>query len=83
MSAALTVEHVSVQLGGRPIVEDVSFSVEHGEWVTLIGPNGAGKTTLLRALIGETSLQGGELANDALDLARLAGVEARGGLVEQ
>ena len=47
---ALAVEHVTVELGGRPIVEDVSFAVEHGEWVTLIGPNGAGKTTLLRAL---------------------------------
>ena len=33
-------------------MDGVSFSVEHGEWVTLIGPNGAGKTSLMRAIAG-------------------------------
>ena len=70
MSAALTVEHVSVELGGRPIVEDVSFSVEHGEWVTLIGPNGAGKTTLLRAVAGLLAHRG-TIAIDGRPLRRL------------
>ncbi len=70
MSAALTVEHVSVELGGRPIVEDVSFSVEHGEWVTLIGPNGAGKTTLVRAVAGLLAHRG-TIAIDGRPLRRL------------
>ena len=43
---------VSVELGGRRVVDRVSASVARGEWVSLIGPNGAGKTTVLRAVAG-------------------------------
>ncbi len=43
---------ITVRLGGRPVLEDVSISVEPGEIVTLIGPNGSGKTTLVRAILG-------------------------------
>ncbi len=50
------------ELGGDPLFDGVSFKVERRNRVALSGPNGAGKTTLLRALVGETSLQGGELA---------------------
>ena len=50
--AALELGHVTVRLGGRNVVDGVSFSVEHGDWVTLIGPNGAGKTSLMRAIAG-------------------------------
>jgi zinc/manganese transport system ATP-binding protein len=50
--AVLSVESVSVSLGGRGILADVSFSVRPGEFVGLIGSNGAGKTTLLRVILG-------------------------------
>ena len=49
---ALALERVTVELGGRNVVDGVSFVVEQGDWVTLIGPNGAGKTSLLRAVAG-------------------------------
>jgi ATP-binding cassette, subfamily F, member 3 len=49
------------ELGGDPLFDGVSFKVERRDRVALSGPNGAGKTTLLRALVGETSLQGGDL----------------------
>jgi ATP-binding cassette subfamily F protein 3 len=50
------------ELSGDPLFDNVSFKVERRDRVALSGPNGAGKTTLLRALVGETSLQAGELA---------------------
>jgi zinc/manganese transport system ATP-binding protein len=49
---ALQVEDVSVSLGGRRVLDQVSFSVEAGEFCGLIGSNGAGKTTLLRLILG-------------------------------
>jgi iron complex transport system ATP-binding protein len=54
----LSLENLSVSLGGRTIVEDVSITVGTGEVVGLIGPNGAGKTTLLRAAQGLVPFKG-------------------------
>jgi len=46
-------ENVSVELGGRRILEDLSFLIMNGVRIGLVGPNGSGKTTLLRLLTGE------------------------------
>ncbi len=48
----LEVDDLSVSLGGRPVLRQVSFTVEAGGFCGLIGANGAGKTTLLRAILG-------------------------------
>ena len=48
----LIVDDVSVALGGRKVLSNVSLTADNGELVGLIGPNGAGKTTLLRAIRG-------------------------------
>jgi cobalamin transport system ATP-binding protein len=55
---ALEFRSVSVELGGARILEGISGSVEHGEWVTVIGPNGSGKSTLLRAIAGLVHREG-------------------------
>ncbi len=47
----LEANHLSVTIGGKAIVRDVSFTVDAGETLMLIGPNGAGKTTLIRAIM--------------------------------
>ena len=55
---AVALERVVVEVAGRRIVDDVSFAVETGAWISLLGPNGAGKTTLLRVLAGLRSFRG-------------------------
>src|SRR5438093_7929456 len=60
--AVVIASNLRKELAGDPLFEGVSFKVERRDRVALSGPNGAGKTTLLRALAGETSLQGGDLA---------------------
>src|SRR4051812_25992816 len=50
------------ELSGSVLFDGVSFKVERTDRLALAGPNGAGKTTLLRALAGQVSLEGGELA---------------------
>lgn len=48
----LTLDRLSVRLGGREVVRDVSLHVGAAELVGLVGPNGAGKTSLMRAALG-------------------------------
>src|SRR5215472_6779332 len=60
--AVLIASNLRKELAGAPLFDGVSFKVERRDRLALAGPNGAGKTTLLRALTGEVSLEGGELA---------------------
>ena len=48
----ISLEHIEVKLGGRPILQDVSLSINQGEFIVILGPNGAGKTTLIKLLLG-------------------------------
>ena len=49
---SIRVEHVSKSFSEYPALEDVSLTIEDGEFVALLGPSGSGKTTLLRILAG-------------------------------
>ena len=60
--AVLIASGLRKEFSGDPLFDGVSFRLRRGDRLALAGPNGAGKTTLLRALVGETSLQAGELA---------------------
>ncbi|HWK42757.1 MAG TPA: ATP-binding cassette domain-containing protein [Croceibacterium sp.] len=49
----ITINNLTVRLGGRAILQDASATVPSGARVGLIGRNGAGKSTLMKALIGQ------------------------------
>lgn len=57
----LRAQNISVRLGERDVLMDVSLEVPPNKIVALLGPNGAGKTTLLRALNGTVPLSSGEI----------------------
>jgi iron complex transport system ATP-binding protein len=82
--AALTLDRATVELGGRDVVDGVSFAVERGDWVTLIGPNGAGKTSLLRAVAGLVGHRGEiRLDGDAVHSLRRREIARRVAIVPQ
>ncbi|MEF8778272.1 MAG: metal ABC transporter ATP-binding protein [Natronomonas sp.] len=52
MSAVIEAENVTFAYGETTAVEDVSLTIDDGDFLGLIGPNGSGKTTLLHLMIG-------------------------------
>jgi ABC-type Mn2+/Zn2+ transport system ATPase subunit len=61
VTTALRARGVTVELGGRRVLDDVSFEVARGEFACLCGPNGGGKTTFLKAALGLLPLTAGEI----------------------
>lgn len=58
---SLSISHLSVKLGDREIISDLSFDLGQGEIASLLGPSGCGKTTLLRAIAGLIQPTGGTI----------------------
>ncbi len=46
---------------GAPVLEDISLTVAHGEFLSILGPSGCGKSTLLRMIAGLTPISSGEI----------------------
>src|ERR1043165_5402852 len=51
-ATAVALNGVTIALGGKTILADVSVTIAPGEFIGVLGPNGAGKTTLMRAVLG-------------------------------
>ena len=73
-AGGLRVEGLSVRIGGRTLVDDVSFAVRPGRCLALLGESGAGKSLTVRALLGLLP-DGAESDATALDVD---GVDTRG-----
>ncbi|ROO30017.1 ATP-binding cassette domain-containing protein [Salinisphaera japonica] len=52
-------EHLAYAWGDKPIVTDLTTTIQRGDKVGIIGPNGAGKTTLIRLLLGQLEADSG------------------------
>jgi lipopolysaccharide export system ATP-binding protein len=67
----LQVRGIAKSYNGRPILRDVSLSVNQGEVVGLLGPNGAGKTTCFYSITGLIAPDQGRIELDGNDITHL------------
>lgn len=54
MAQLFEITSLSVAYNGKPVLEDVSFTVNENDFIGVVGPNGGGKTTLLKVILGLT-----------------------------
>jgi iron complex transport system ATP-binding protein len=71
MTPLLQLTGIAFEFGDRPVLNDISLTLERGSCTALIGPNGAGKTTLLRIVSGALSPSAGSVLLDGQPLAAM------------
>lgn len=65
---AFEITNLSLVLGGKAILKDLSFHLDAGESLCIIGPNGAGKSTLLKAMLRLLPVRSGHILYEGRDL---------------
>jgi len=76
-------EHIHKKFKSKTVLEDISFDVRHGEFLSLLGPSGCGKTTILRMLIGIEKPTSGKIIKDGVDITDIAPKDRNIGIVFQ
>ena len=71
VARGLSAQHLSKSYKNRPVLRDVSITVEQGEAVALLGPNGAGKTTCFYIITGLIPPDGGTISLDGQEITSL------------
>ncbi len=79
----LRVEEVSKSFGEQKVLDNVSFTVQAGEFLSVLGPSGCGKTTLLRILIGLLPADSGRLLLRGQEISQLPPDKRSMGIVFQ
>ncbi|MEU6626547.1 ABC transporter ATP-binding protein [Streptomyces litmocidini] len=64
----------------KPLIEDLSLTVDPGQTVAIVGPTGAGKTTLVNLLMRFYEVTGGRITLDGVDIAKMSREELRKGI---
>jgi ABC transporter related len=64
----IEVINLKKQFGNNLILEDINFTINKGEAVSLIGPSGSGKSTILRCIADLETLTGGKILIEGHDL---------------
>ncbi|MER5787112.1 ABC transporter ATP-binding protein [Streptomyces sp. NPDC001980] len=74
----VALEHVSFRYDPeKPLIEDLSLTVEPGHTVAIVGPTGAGKTTLVNLLMRFYDVSGGRITLDGVDITHMSRDELR------
>ncbi|MEG3129512.1 ABC transporter ATP-binding protein [Pantoea cypripedii] len=79
----LNVTQLNKSYGPTTIFENIDFSADEGEFVTLLGPSGCGKSTLLRCIAGLTSVDSGKILLQGQDIVPLPPQKRTIGMVFQ
>ncbi len=79
----LEVKNITKKYGKRLVLEDISFDVYKGEFLSLLGPSGCGKTTILRILIGLDTPSSGKIIKNGEDITYLPCKKRNIGIVFQ
>ncbi len=83
MQNAIEIEHLKKYFGDVKAVDDISFTVGHGEFFAFLGVNGAGKSTTISILCGKERMDSGSVMIDGLGHENLDEVKRRLGVVFQ
>ncbi|HBT64549.1 MAG TPA: bacitracin ABC transporter ATP-binding protein, partial [Ruminococcaceae bacterium] len=70
METILKVSNLKKNMGGRKIIDDVSFETYAGEVFGFLGPNGAGKTTTIKMIMGLLDIDEGHIEICGFDNVR-------------
>ncbi len=79
----LVVEGIQKRFGTSEVLNNISFTVKDGEFLSILGPSGCGKTTLIRILIGLTDCDSGKIFKDGNDITNAPPSERGMGIVFQ
>ncbi|HEX9906881.1 MAG TPA: ABC transporter ATP-binding protein [Thermoplasmata archaeon] len=71
----VSIRNLSFSFDQKPVLRDLTFDIEEGEFFGLMGPNGSGKTTLLRCLVNFLSAQEGSVEVDGRLLSSMSIVD--------
>jgi putative ABC transport system ATP-binding protein len=71
VAKVVQVEGLGKQFGNVRALDDVSFTVDEGEWIAIMGPSGSGKTTLINILGGLDHPSAGRVVVDGLEIGNL------------